>query len=160
MGKKAVLYVSSDAGTTWQTRADPCPGVTYTVAAAAAPFWHLMVLCHSDPAQSTTLIRSDDGGRTYRAPVAIPFAFFYGFTAGTATTLSGLNPDGQLIETSFDGGAHWRSTLTCPVGRELADRVLALGYQDGRTAHLICPETTVWGSSDGGATWTGSVVGQ
>ena len=162
MGKKATLYVSYDAGTTWQTRADPCPGLTYAVGASAAPFWHLMVLCRNDAAQSTALIRSDDGGRTYGAPVAVPFSFFYGLTAGTATTLSGLNADasGQLIETSLDGGAHWRTTLTCPGGREPTDRVLALGYQDGRTAHVICPETTVWRSSDGAATWTGSVVGQ
>jgi photosystem II stability/assembly factor-like uncharacterized protein len=162
MGKKATLYASFDAGTTWQTRADPCPGVTYTVGAATAPLWHLTVLCHNDAAQATTLIRSDDGGQTYRAPIVVPFSFFYGFTAGSATTLSGLTAEagGQLIETSFDGGAHWRNTLTCPVGLELQDRVLALGYQDGRTAHVICPETTVWGTTDGGATWNGSVVGR
>ena len=158
-GKKADMYYTRNAGASWQSRVDPCPGASYTVGVATAPTWHITMLCRTDGGAPTVLIRSDDGGITFHAPIPVPFEF--GLTAGSATTLSGLasGSGGQQVETTFDGGAHWRLTLTCPLGLYPFNEVLALGYQDWHTAHVICPESTVWRSGDGGATWAKSSFG-
>jgi hypothetical protein len=151
--KKATVYYSRDGGVSWNSRADPCPGNSFTVGAATAPTWHLAILCRTDASTPTVLIRSDDGGLTFHSGTPVPVEFT--LTMGSATTFSGLTSasSAESIATSFDSGAHWRVTLTCPNGPYPVNQVLALGYQDARTAHVICPESTVWRSQDGGATW-------
>lgn len=148
-----MVYYSRDAGASWHSRTDPCPGNSYTVGAATAPTYHLVILCRTDAIQSLALIRSDDGGLSFHQPVATPIE--YGLTAGSATTLSGLayGPGGTTVQTTLDGGVHWRATLTCPAGTDPTLQVWQLGYQDARTAHVICPESTVWRSNDGGSSW-------
>jgi photosystem II stability/assembly factor-like uncharacterized protein len=143
--KRASVYATSDGGATWQTRSDPCPQTGFAQGAATAPVGHLFTLCE---ASGINLVRSDDGGRSVSAAITAPIG--HEFAAASETTLVGVAWDGNVpvVKTSFDGGAHWQTTLTCPVGP-----VLALGYQDAHTAHVICPESTVWRTQDGGGTW-------
>lgn len=155
--KKAIIYMSADGGSTWHARGDPCPGDSFTVGAATAPTRHLVVLCQSLPSGGDLLLRSDDAGQSFGSPVSVPIG--YALTAGSAMTIAGLDASsGRNVETSIDGGAHWRLTHSCAGGPYPQNEALALGYQDDTTAHLICPQITVWRSRDGGATWSGSTV--
>ncbi len=148
--KKATIYYSGNAGASWQTRNDPCPGDSFTEGAATAPGWHIAILCLSNLGASATVVLSDDASQTFHAAGPAPIG--YGLTAGNGTILSGVGyqSNGTTVYTTSDGGAHWRATLNCPSGQQL----YALGYQDEHTAHVICPESTVWRSHDGAATWT------
>ncbi len=120
-------YASSDGGATWQTRSDPCLQTGFAQGAATAPVGHLFTVCEF-VASGINLVRSDDGGRSVSAAITAPIG--YEFAAGSGTTLAEAAWDGNVpvVKTSFDGGAHWQTTLTCPVGRYPFYQVLALGY--------------------------------
>ena len=149
--KKATIYYSTNAGATWRSRADPCPADTFTVTAATAPAGHIAILCGSNGG-AWRVVSSDDSAQSFQPARTVPITS--SLTMGNASTLSGLEytGSGTVVDTSFDGGAHWAVTLRCQAGQGQS-AVFGLGYQDAKTAHFICPRTSVWRSQDGGASW-------
>ncbi|GEL17330.1 F510_1955 family glycosylhydrolase [Pseudonocardia asaccharolytica] len=131
---RRMLRVSSDGGTTWQSRA--------TVAALD------LAVDPTDPAivLATTadgVVASRDGGASFGAPSSPLLAFL---SWSPDATLYGLAPDGAL-HTSFDAGATWQRVGVVPGGRPQA----VTGLADGRV--LAATAGGLFDSRHGGHTF-------
>lgn len=134
------LWESADFGAHWtQVRED---NVLYPLAVGDGGATRLLGV------DTTGLITSDDGGRTW---TNLEMPETYPMTALTGT------PDGQILLAgspdalfrSDDGGRSW--TRTAYVGSVFA---VATDGQ-GKTIAVVSQETDFYRSADGGATWPG-----
>lgn len=132
------LWESTDSGVQWtRVRED---NVVFPLAIMRAGATRLLGV------DSTGLVASDDGGRTWVTLGAPPT---YPMTALTATpdgaTIYAGSPDGLFR--SADGGVTWqKSTLN---GAPFAIATSA----DGMTVALVAQSTEFFRSTDGGETW-------
>jgi hypothetical protein len=162
----ADFYISEDGGSLWEHEDDPC-GYTGTTAddaqsIAAAPGGILVVLCDPRPQGSGFIIVSADAGATYSSREPIPLGFTQ-LAAASATSLVVGNADNtggpgtipyELLY-SRDGGQQWQTV----VDEQAVASALPpsfLGFESVADGRWICPDSTLWTTTDSGVTWSQS----
>jgi hypothetical protein len=159
--KYAEFYRSTDGGATWKRFDDPCARhKAYATDLAAAPGGVVSVLCldQSTARGTASVVLSSDAAATFGPPRRVPPLKFAGdnfaddIDMGSAEVLSAVG--GRQAETTTNGGRSWDISLATESGWvDSGDSLTALGYQNGQTARVIGPATTVWTTRDGGRHW-------
>jgi hypothetical protein len=166
--QQAALYISGDAGAQWMEHADPC-GYTGSMPddaqeISAAPDGVLAVLCEPrvDEGTGFFVIVSNDAGLLFGSREPIPTAFGQQLAATSSSNLfvgnSGVSGQGsydyQLIR-SRNGGATWTTVVNyrSQVEQTTGDY---LGFEGPADGHWIAPSSTLWTTTDAGASWSQS----
>jgi hypothetical protein len=164
-----VILRSTDGGTTWQRRADPCGGTGLdehdTSGLAAAPGGFAVVLCPPRSGAGTTFVRtSADNGSSWGPPRPVPGGtrdYLSLIAAASAAHLvlatggaTGQGPSGYELLASGDGGLHW-STAVSGTARldSRAPGATFLGFEDATVGRWISGPRTIWTTSDAGQHW-------
>ena len=152
----AGLFVSTDDGSTWARRTDPCPASTGhevdTTQALTAADGSITVLCQQRGRQDVWFtMTSTDAGRT--------FARGTGTVTGTSGVelVAAASAKSAFVQTSQlyvgrQGGNMW-SAVTTP------QHVSSMGFESGTVAHAIGEPSgsvgspVIWRTADGGASW-------
>jgi sialidase-1 len=178
-GGRAMLIRSTDEGVTWgkpETIIDTpyddrhpnfaelpdgtllCTFFTYMTGEAAK---------QPDDSHRTTIVRSEDGGRTWeKTPRRPPSPFFYDATDGPIIVLKdgsallaiyGGKPDDKKTEIALfqskDRGLNWKLLSVVKTGHEMSEPSIAQ-LKDGQLVLVTRPEGDICWSGDGGQTWT------
>jgi photosystem II stability/assembly factor-like uncharacterized protein len=160
--ERAVIGTTSDGGRTWKLASLDRPGLL-DVAAAGNRAWAVMG-CASDgsPDCRPSLLRSDDGARTWHALAGAAYIApsFRDADHGWAIDQSTLDTTGRAtIVATDDGGLHWRPfAAPCPAGPEAPAHV---GLFPDAKGWVVCAGDAAAGSQgkailatgDGGTTW-------
>jgi photosystem II stability/assembly factor-like uncharacterized protein len=160
--ERAVVGSTSDGGRTWKVASLDRPGLL-DVAASGNRAWAVMG-CASDgpPDCRPSLLRSDDGARTWHALAGAAYIApsFRDADHGWAIDQSTLDTTGRAtIVATDDGGLHWRPfAAPCPAGPEAPTHVGL--FPDGK-GWVVCAGDAAAGSQgkailatvDGGTTW-------
>ncbi len=159
---RAIVGTTRDGGRSWKFAALNRPGLL-DVAAAGDRAWVVVGCAPDDPPECRpSLLRSDDGGATWRAlPGASYIApSFRDADHGWAIDQSSLATTGRAaIVATDDGALHWRPIAApCPPGPEPPARVGL--FPDGK-GWVVCAGDAAAGSQgkailatvDGGTTW-------
>jgi len=159
---RAVVGTTRDGGRTWKLLAFDRPGLL-DVAAAGDRAWVVMGCGPDDPPTcAPSLLRSDDGGRTWHALAGAAYIApsFRDADHGWAIDQSTLATTGRAtIVATDDGGLRWRPLAApCPPGPEVPAHIGS--FPDGK-GWVVCAGDGAAGSqgkailatADGGATW-------
>ena len=154
------LAFTSDNGTSWVTRDDPCPAsFSYGQELAASSTADLWLTCSSEGSggtQAKALYRSDDGGRAWElaaaanspvlsggltAPVSgglpstgyvAPYSLGHDNLAVVSSSNAWLFPDRAGVYETTDGGRTWR----------LAQGLLTQGLVEGGSGNVVFADAT------------------
>jgi photosystem II stability/assembly factor-like uncharacterized protein len=74
----------------------------------------------------------------------------YAVALASATTVVVVGDEGG-VQSSFDDGATWTTTLPQPASGNTVGEV---GFENSSVGHVVIPGTTFWTTSDGGRSWT------
>ena len=167
-----IFYRSADGFVTWQRFSDPCPtvGGLEQVASsyAAGPGLDFAVLCArlNGSLTPTSLRISSDGGSTFSPPITLPKLSpgveSIAMPAPETIDIAAFNTDGSsTVETSTDGGATWRVTLSTATGFVQGTVPIPwLGFQTSHTGRVAFGiGSGVWTTTDGGEHWTPTPLG-
>jgi hypothetical protein len=163
------LLLSQDDGTTWTQRDDPCgspssndPDEVDTAHVVLSLTGEVVVLCQRRAWRSnggnSTVVLSADGGATFSTPT--------GFAEATDATSVAAAGNGVLLaqthqgnsaelvlQRSTDGGRTWTEVARAPLPDGDTDAPY-LAFSTTTVATWVPqPGSSVWRSSDGGATW-------
>ena len=144
----AAIYVSTDNGRTWSTRATPCGQQPLTGDMAATTSHVVAVVCIDRTTQPGTLTLrvSTNGAVTFGgASAPVPSGGFQALLGLGSASVAAVGTDSGVYITT-DGGAHWHRTLSC--------QPTWVGFESATEAHVICGDT-VYRSNDAGETWQG-----
>ncbi len=138
---------TGDGGGSWKRVALPSPQVGHRVLSVGRRLWS----CSAVTDEETTLFRSEDGGRSWKA-LPVPDELTY------CWTLSFIDPergwvvieteDGNVLLATQDGGTTWRRIGLVPQGVRWMVRVT------DTVAFLEDAEEVMFRTVDGGRTWT------
>ena len=162
------LLLSSDGGTTWTTRDDPCGGIGSNdpeEVDATQVSWsldgELLVLCqrrlYRSNGGNAQVMRSTDGGRAFSRPTGfgeITDVFLIASGRGVllAETHYGIDRE-VLLQRSTDDGQSWTEVTRAPLPQGELTGYLA--FSTAQVATWVPPGgTEVRRSTDGGLTWT------
>jgi photosystem II stability/assembly factor-like uncharacterized protein len=161
----ASLLLSTDSGTTWTTREDPC-GPTSSNAVdevdarelSFGPEGLLVALCQPRTAQNaaSAVRMSADSGRTFGPARSTP---------GIAVHVAAVSADRIVAEVwdgstdalilSRDGGRIWTRVAEQPMPNGADSSHGFLAFSTRLTGTWVgSDESAVWRTTDGGATWT------
>ncbi len=148
-----VLQVSRDAGETWSLLGEEIPqGEVFSV--AALPFaGRTLLLATTWDGSSSRLVRSGDGGSTWREMSGAPALQTLAADPHRPSRLWGL---GLGVERSDDRGTTWRDVT--PAGL-LSPYDLLADPTRPRRVFVSTRFEGVWRTEDAGETWTQSVEG-
>ncbi len=170
----ADLWRSVDGGATWEHLSDPCahlptndpafllsgqPGFITHVAAVTST---LAVSCGSQQigpqaaGYNQGLVVSQDNGSTWGPFHGVPHLSGYDHSSGiyalalaSAATAIVVGDEGG-VQSSFDDGATWTTTLPQPASGNTVGEV---GFENSSVGHVVIPGTTFWTTSNGGRSW-------
>ena len=144
------LFRSEDAGQTWKKTNDQVlPGDIMQVAASTGGRVYLASM-------SGGLLRSDDGGASFKATAKLPGGLLSVATQGVDPNIVYAGTDSSLL-VSRDGGATWIDRPLPKAGQVL---VTAADPRDANDVMVVAVGSDrvgqVYRSRDGGASWTTS----
>jgi photosystem II stability/assembly factor-like uncharacterized protein len=161
------MLLSSDGGTTWTRRKDPCgnrvAGEDDTASVATATHGRVAVLCQPRRGRHghDFVLTSTNGGRHFGAAHAITAAggrhsAFAVATTGRALIVATARFHSSrvvyAVDVSRDGGQHWTRTLrTTGHSRGIVRHFL--GAESARVAHFVGNDHTVSRTSNAGRSW-------
>jgi photosystem II stability/assembly factor-like uncharacterized protein len=158
----SVLFISSDAGSSWTSRGEPCPQQSSveidSTAVTIAPDGSITVLCaaRNDSERHFTMTSTDGGGHFTAAPAVLGSAA--GDTLGAASS-STLLVSLDLLYLSTDGGRSWSRVDKLPGGGP--GQASYIGFETGTVGRVLAPDSTggpgastVWTTTDAGRSWT------
>jgi photosystem II stability/assembly factor-like uncharacterized protein len=167
---QAVVYRSSNAGTSWEQRSDPCSGrgpkragEEDLIALAAAPQGTLAGLCTPHiGTPSAFVVTSTDGGATWTVAGVLPPVQYPALlaAASNSTLAVSTGPTGgsghftARLLISTDAGRSWHEAATEPQQLGPAGAPAWLGFQTPMIGRWIGDPTGIWATHDGGARWT------
>lgn len=168
------LWRSLDGGGTWAHLHDPCApaGVTGVpidlygrAVGVAAQGNALGVLCTSlqtAPQQAgyqQGVALSSDSGTRFGPVRAVPIVGVLdggsgvsGLALASGTTMAVISSEGG-VQSSFDGGRTWVTTVARPPGQASEPFPAPLGFETSTEGHAVTPDTTIWTTADGGRHW-------
>jgi photosystem II stability/assembly factor-like uncharacterized protein len=171
---RAVLYRSSDAGTSWVEHDDPCSGrgprgagEEDLIALTSSPGGFFAGLCtpHTG-APKAFVVTSTNGGATWKTGGALPPVRYPALLAAASDrTLAistgptgGSGPFTAKLLLSTNGGQSWHQAATDPQHLTSTRAPAWLGFQTPRIARWIGDPSSVWTTLDGGAHWTPTAI--
>jgi hypothetical protein len=158
----STLLASSDDGTTWTNRGEPCPqsGSAEIDARAltTAPDGAVVVLCAQRASFTSFLAVSINGGATFRGGTTLPDVVApIGAASARVLFVQGVpggSVNGRLLR-SADGGVNWQvsaghRSFTTAQGPGF------LGFQTPTTGRWVstADPATIWTTTDAGAHWS------
>ncbi len=171
----APLWYTADGGRTWSARRVECAFNALADVIAVAPDGTLVAVCADQPSagtQAKSTVRSTDGGLTWRIMTPcpgdggaltfacsttgpLPAGYLGEIDAVTGATVYLLGGRSPLLVT-HDGGVTW-AEAAAPIGDEPGgyQNVIFFNESDG----IVLGDngqtgvTTIWSTSNGGATW-------
>ena len=167
---QAVLYRSTDAGASWQQRADPCSGrgpegssqEEDLINLANAPGGFFAGLCSPHVGTGAFVVSSYDAGGSWRTAGSLPADQDIGLlAASSATTLAaatgpigGAGSVTARLLVSTDGGRHWTTAAgdTQPVAQ--GGIPAWLGFETASVGRWVGDPHSIWTTVDGGLHWT------
>ena len=165
---QAVIFRSTDGGSSWQRLTDPCFAagrpVHDTVALAAASGGFLTVLCLSRTGTGATFVLiSTDCGSSWSPPRPLPggtrdlsliAAASPGRLVAATGGVSGSGPFTYRLAVSSDGGLDWSAAITGTTQlNPQAPGAAFLGFEDARVGRWISDARHIWTTRDGGLHW-------
>jgi photosystem II stability/assembly factor-like uncharacterized protein len=161
---RPLIFATHDNGASWQRLTPPCPRRDFGRLAAGGPS-SLWAMC--EPRHGATLIsRSTDGGHHWRR-LPVPFDPVFGVQPAAPLIAWALTTHGQVVRT-VDGGESWATVWSRPrsepagqspsISPILATQSATAAELVVEVAHRRLTNLIVYRTSDGGATWRGSVV--
>lgn len=159
-------FVTHDGGKTWDTLGVPS-AATYDIAIGGQMVWMVTSPCGKGVSCQLEVRASPDGGRTWRAPHALPAGFspeaLVAFESGVVMSSVPLGD----IQITSDGGGSWRAIKTQCGGNPFRGDVATF---DGNELWELCigyPDTSsnsadkaLYVSEDGGKTWAARATSQ
>lgn len=166
---QAVIFRSTDGGSSWQQLTDPCFGtgqpVHDTVGLAAAPGGYLAVLCLSRTGTGPAFVlTSGDYGSSWGPPRLVPggtrsnlgliAAASPGRLVVASGGVTGSGPFTYRLAVSTDGGRHWSTAVTATAQiNPQSPGAAFLGFEDARVGRWISDTGHIWTTQDGGLHW-------
>jgi photosystem II stability/assembly factor-like uncharacterized protein len=160
--QQAQLFISTDGGSYWTMHPDPCAASSSQQyvdrGLSSAPGGVLVALCrHRDGSGPEAVTISSDSGANFGPLASLPSSKQGQFSEFAATTTQYLfaGIPGVLLIASTDGGQSWRTAVAVP-GEPAANATSPtfLGFETPEVGRCIGAPGTLWGTVDGGATWT------
>jgi photosystem II stability/assembly factor-like uncharacterized protein len=176
---QAVVYRSTDGGSTWRQIADPCNGLGPSgpkqeedlIDLADAPGGPVVGLCAPHNITTTFVITSADGGATWRATDADPRGQFLGVVAAArpatiavaTAAVSGNGTDAARLLVTTDGGQHWVTAATDTQDLAIGNPIISsapafLEFESSLSGHWLGDPHGIWSTTDGGLQWTRTAV--
>lgn len=168
------LWRSTNAGATWQSLGDPCIASAYGKVLAMAATGHAVaVVCASlqfgpqSAGYHQGVAVSADAGATFGAVHDLPglqgsdgTSAPLGMAMATPHVLA-INSSEGGVQTSFDGGTTWTTTMPEPSAYTVGPGSLpattaagTIGFETATAGHVITPSATISTTTDGGRSWT------
>jgi photosystem II stability/assembly factor-like uncharacterized protein len=139
------LLRSDDAGLTWQELDVP------------VQTWYDLGFASSDAGYAVggigQVLRSADGGRTWRSTPSISGALLRGIAVLDARTAVVVGSDGTIMRTD-DGGDSW-----APVPSGTSEHLESVAFRDADVGVAVGLHGTVLASTDGGRSWSPEASG-
>lgn len=163
----SVLFTSTDDGTSWTSRGEPCPqgGTEYdSTAVSTASDGSITVLCSSRNAQQPHFtMTSTDGGGHFGTTL-------HNLGAANSSVIGTASRSVQLVNLdalylSIDGGHNWQRVDKLPGGGPLG--AIYIGFESDTVGRVLAqtPGSTtngadqVWTTTDAGRSWTAHSFG-
>jgi photosystem II stability/assembly factor-like uncharacterized protein len=160
--QQAQIVVSTDDGWYWTVRADPCAGSAgqryVDRGLTSAPNGIVVALCvRRDGLGPEAVAVSSDCGASFGPLAMIPESDHSQFTEIAATTAQHLFAaiPGAILIASTNGGQSWHTAVAVS-GQLPADATTStfLGFESPEVGRWVGAPGTMWGTTDGGATWS------
>jgi photosystem II stability/assembly factor-like uncharacterized protein len=165
----AVIFRSTDGGTTWRRLTDPCGGSGQNahdaVGLAAVPGGFLAALCLSPNGTGATFVlTSADYGSSWSPPRTVPGGTRHYLSLIAAASpgrlvvatggVAGSGPFTYRLVVSADGGLSWSAAVTGTTQiNPQAPAAAFLGFEDSRVGRWVSDERDIWTTRDGGMRW-------
>ena len=166
---EATLYRSTDAGLSWQQRADPCSGQgpggpnqeQDLIDLANAPGGFFAGLCSPHTGSGVFVMSSTDYGASWHVAGTLPAGTDLSILAAASPTVLAV-ATGQMAGTgsltaqlviSTDGGQHWSTAATDNQQTGQASAPAWLGFETSTVGRWIGDPHGIWTTGDGGRHW-------
>ncbi|HEX4660984.1 MAG TPA: hypothetical protein VH307_26635 [Streptosporangiaceae bacterium] len=165
----AVIFRSTDSGTSWRRLTDPCGRIgqaRYDAAGlAAAQRGFLAVGCLPVNGTGFAFVRtSTDYGSSWSPPRPVPGGTRYSLSLIAAASpgrlvvatgaVGGSGPFPYRLAVSADGGVSWSTAITGTMQiNPQAPGTTFLGFEDARVGRWISDAQHIWTTRDGGLHW-------
>ncbi|MHB1500093.1 MAG: hypothetical protein ACYCYK_02800 [Candidatus Dormibacteria bacterium] len=155
----AQLAVSTDGGSSWVIRPDPCATVSPHYGAAdfaAASAGLLVALCRTASGTKAGIEVSTNAGATFGPLEPLPRLGqgVYSEIAAASPQSIVVAASGVELLVSSSGGRHWQ-VAAAPKARPSASTPTStfLGFESPLIGRWVGPPNTLWSTTDGGLTW-------
>lgn len=167
---QAIVYRSSNGGTSWTQLPDPCSGRGPGGAAeevdlvdlAGAPGGFFAGLCTPRQGSHAFVITSADAGRTWHTSGALPKLSALARLAAASPThlavstgpVAGGGAFTATLLVTSDGGGHWVVAATDDQQLTQSGVPAWLGFENAAVGRWISAPHTIWNTADAGLHWT------
>jgi photosystem II stability/assembly factor-like uncharacterized protein len=168
---QASVYRSTDVGSSWQLRTDPCSGLGPAgveedlIYLANATGGFFAGLCTPHVGTGGFVVTSSDGGGSWQRagslptaepPLALLAAASPSTFALSSSATSGAGPFTAQLFVSTDAGRHW--TLATSDAQQVTSLGVSswLGFETAQVGRWIGDPHSIWTTNDGGEHWNQS----
>ncbi len=153
---RSMLLTSTDAGSTWTVRREPCLQARVgaeSLAPTVAPDGSITLMCRPRNGGGEFTVTSTDGGATF-VPSA-PLSGTSGYVIGAASS-SVVFAVTDILYRSADAGRSWHSVL---LGDHPGTGVFEVEFRTANAGYVLAQNErgvspTIWSTTDAGASWT------